>query len=967
MSTALLPQLCGMLLHADPTHPLAVDDPDKTLAVWKGSIDVYAVEINPGEVGGARHHLLRMGKGDTWFGLRSKEYGISLLAVPSPDTRLFQGSMQSFRELTHNEYFAAYAIDTIDRWLKQISSSVLEALPPKALRIMSPGETVTDIENPIAVTSLGVVWIKAVDGAASLNGELSIDCERPFPVTRSGWVVAPPNTTLRCISTAQAVADRTRWSAMDSFHGVICQALSAKLARQRASVQKRVRERSEADATILDRALRQLSASASTRKSVINEPSTHAITVPALEACQAVAEVSGIRLRSTPKAVECATPEAQIEAIAAGSSVRLRRVVLKGQWWKQQSGPLVAVRETDNVPVALLPIRGSRYRLYESSSSIAKAVDQEVASELKPFAYTFYRPFPAQKLTILDLLKFAYEVGKRELLILLLLGIALGLQSLLVPIITGLIFDVVIPGADHRQLLAISALLLASALSAALFVPARGFVTLRLETKIDSTVQAAVWDRLLSLPAPFFRNYTSGDLAQRSMGINQIRQILMGSTVQSILSSLSSLFSAGLLFYYNIQLGVLAAVLSAIAFGFSTLCGVFELRYQRVISTIAGKLSGTVLQLINGIAKLRVSGSETRGFSVWARDFAKQRAVSVKARRLMNWLSVFNSFFPPMCLILVYHYGSQSIQNGVAASMTTGQFLAFLAAFGQLLRGSMELSSVGVSVLGIIPLHERARPILEALPEVTLDRTEVGTLSGAVEFSHVTFRYFQDSPPVLHDVSFSVNPGEFLAIVGSSGSGKSTLLRILLGFEAPEVGSVYYDGQDLASLDVQSLRQQIGVVLQNGSPMRGDILTNIVGSLPLTLADAWEAARLAGLDADIRQMPMGMHTVIGEAGGGLSGGQRQRLMIARAIVAKPRIILFDEATSALDNQTQTLVSRSLEALRVTRIVIAHRLSTIINADCIVVLEKGRLVQEGTYTQLVKRDGPFKALAQRQLV
>jgi ATP-binding cassette subfamily C protein len=265
-----------------------------------------------------------------------------------------------------------------------------------------------------------------------------------------------------------------------------------------------------------------------------------------------------------------------------------------------------------------------------------------------------------------------------------------------------------------------------------------------------------------------------------------------------------------------------------------------------------------------------------------------------------------------------------------------------------------------------VPLYERAAPILKTLPEVDSTRSNPGELSGAIEANHLVFRYRPDSPLVLRDLSFTVQPGQFVAFVGPSGCGKSTLLRLLLGFEQPESGAVYFDGQDLAGLDVQAVRRQMGVVLQTGKLISGDILTNIIGAAPLTVDDAWEAARLSGLDRDIQAMPMGLHTVINESGGGLSGGQRQRMMIARAIVAKPRLLLFDEATSALDNHTQSIVSQSLKGLKATRIVIAHRLSTIIDADRIFVVDKGRIEQSGTYEELMKQGGLFAELAKRQL-
>jgi ATP-binding cassette subfamily C protein len=305
------------------------------------------------------------------------------------------------------------------------------------------------------------------------------------------------------------------------------------------------------------------------------------------------------------------------------------------------------------------------------------------------------------------------------------------------------------------------------------------------------------------------------------------------------------------------------------------------------------------------------------------------------------------------------------VADGVV-SLSTGAFLAFHAAFFQFLAAALALSSAAVSVLGIVPLFERARPILETLPETSAATAEPGSLTGHIEISHAFFRYRPDTPLVLRDLSLSVRPGEFVALVGASGCGKSTLFRLLLGFERLDSGAIHFDGRDLAGMNPQAVRRQIGVVLQNGQLQTGDIFENIAGTRPLTIDDAWAAARLAGLEDDIRAMPMGMHTVVSEGGGGLSGGQRQRFMIARAIASRPRILLFDEATSALDNLTQAIVSRSLERLEATRIVIAHRLSTVVKADRIFVLEAGRVVESGSYAELIAREGLFAKLAQRQL-
>ena len=258
-------------------------------------------------------------------------------------------------------------------------------------------------------------------------------------------------------------------------------------------------------------------------------------------------------------------------------------------------------------------------------------------------------------------------------------------------------------------------------------------------------------------------------------------------------------------------------------------------------------------------------------------------------------------------------------------------------------------------------------PILTTETEAKSGQEPPGILTGSIELHHVSFRYSPDTPLVLQDISLKINPGEFVAIVGASGSGKSTLLRILLGFEKPDTGSVLYDLKSLVQLNIREVRNQIGVVLQEGQLMSGSILNNIAGTRTLSLEEAWSAAKSVGLDTEIREMPMQMHTYISEGSGNISGGQKQRILIARAIASNPRILFLDEATSALDNMTQNIVMESLEKLKLTRVVIAHRLSTIQHADIIYVLDKGKIDDAGTYQELLNKGGLFSQLVQHQLI
>jgi ATP-binding cassette subfamily C protein len=500
-----------------------------------------------------------------------------------------------------------------------------------------------------------------------------------------------------------------------------------------------------------------------------------------------------------------------------------------------------------------------------------------------------------------------------------------------------------------------------AALAAAAFQVTRSLAVLRLGGKFDGTVQAAVWDRLLALPVSFFRRFTVGDLASRSMGIDAIRELLTGNVLTSLLGAVFSVFSFALLFHYSARLALLATGLVALLLLVTAALVYLQLRKQRQLLHLEGRIASLLFGLINAVGKLRVAGAERRAYALWAERFAAQRQRAIEAQHFANVQAAFNAAYGVLTLLALFAMAGLS----AAENLSTSDFLAFNAAFAQFQAAALSLIGLLSTVLTMVPLYERLAPILTTPPEVDSTKAEAGELAGDVELSHVSFRYKEDGPLILDDVSFRARPGEFIALVGPSGSGKSTCLRLLLGFEQPASGSIYFDGQDLPSLDVHSVRRQIGVVLQNGRPMVGSLYSNILGEGDLGIDAAWEAARMAGLEEDIRAMPMGMHTVVSEGAGTFSGGQRQRLLIARALVHRPRILLFDEATSALDNRTQEIVSQSLTRLKATRIVVAHRLSTILHADRIYVMKAGRVVEEGTYGELVERGGLFARLAERQ--
>ena len=777
----------------------------------------------------------------------------------------------------------------------------------------------------------------------------------------------PLKLWMRELREAAELDASTAFHDLSALHKTSLEALADKREAIEQTETARLQLKDDARSATVNRALRDLG-------SVLHIGEDAEIAAPGtgmnvLAACRMIGRHLGVEMRMPKGFTASGNPLNDAAVLARASSVRYRDVVLKGAWWKQDNGPLLAFRpsETGNAPaVALALIRcGRAYFVSDTEKGTRDRLTPELASSIAPKAVMFYRPFPPRPLGWSDLLLFGLHGTWRDVFTMLAVGAATGLLALLMPVATGILFDTIIPGAQRGQLYQMAIMLFAASITGFLISLTANVAMMRMEGRMEAGVQSAVWDRLLSLPVRFFKQYNSGDLVGRSLAIGQIRQMLTGAVLTSLLTGVFSIFSFILLFQYSSSLALIATVLVLVAALMSASCGWLQMRNQRAIYEVMGRISGLTLDLMSGIAKLRMSGTESQAFARWAEEFTKQKSISNRAARVSIAMTIFSRIFPSVTGIAIFYFGWNMMKGG--AGLTPGGFVAFNAAFGQFLGASLGLAMTAISVIGIIPAYERAKPILKAIPEAQgASSLDPGRLHGAIECSRILFRYESDLPLVLNDISIQIKPGQFVAFVGHSGSGKSTLFRLLLGFETPESGSIYFDGMDLADIDPQALRRQMGVVMQNGKVFDGDIFTNIVGASPLTIADAWAAARSAGFDKDIEAMPMGMNTVISEGGGGLSGGQRQRLMIARAIVHRPRILLFDEATSALDNQTQSIVSRGLEALEATRIVIAHRLSTIINADQIYVFDQGRITQHGTYEELAGQEGLFRDLAQRQI-
>ncbi|GAA4989538.1 NHLP bacteriocin export ABC transporter permease/ATPase subunit [Streptomyces hyderabadensis] len=678
-------------------------------------------------------------------------------------------------------------------------------------------------------------------------------------------------------------------------------------------------------------------------------------------ACELVARAAGIPLAPPgPGGTESDRLD-PVERIALASRVRTRSVRLEDRWWREDVGPLVGHRTLSGAPVALLWRRGG-YVAVHPATGRETPVERANAGEFEPRAVMFYRPLPERRLGPLRLLRFCLAGTRRDLTGLLLAGLVTVALGALVPIATGKVLGEFVPKAQTGLIVQVCLAVMLSGVVAAAFMLLQNLTILRLEGRIEATLQPAVWDRLLRLPTRFFTERSTGELASAAMGISAIRRLLAGVGPTVAQSVTVGAMNLGLLLWYSVPMALAAIGMLVVVAGVFLGLGLWQVRWQRRLVKLTNKLNNQAFQTLRGLPKLRVAAAENYAYAAWAERFAHSRELQRRAGRIKNLNAVLGAVYLPLCTLLMF----MLLAGPARGSMSAADFLTFNASVTMLLTSVTQLTGAFVSGVAALPLFEEIRPVLDATPEVRTASTRPGPLSGAIEARRLSFRYTDDGPLVLDDVSFDVRPGEFVAVVGPSGCGKSTLLRLLIGFDRPLSGSVLYDGQDLAALDQSAVRRQCGVVLQHAQPFTGSILDVICGTEPYTPEEAMAAAELAGLAEDIRRMPMGLHTIV-SGSGAVSGGQRQRLMIAQALIRRPRILLFDEATSALDNETQRTVIESTKALNATRVVIAHRLSTVLDADRVIVMEDGRVAQQGPPAALLAdTGGRLHELVRRQL-
>ncbi|MEV0479600.1 NHLP bacteriocin export ABC transporter permease/ATPase subunit [Streptomyces sp. NPDC050508] len=909
---------------------LDLEGPQVLWLVASGAIDLFAVDAVQQ---GHWHHLGRLEAGSLLLGpVTGPQH--TLVARPLRDCVVHRINLRELYQAADTQTWS-YDEYGNPQYVPPTSSPLEYALAlgvGRGLSILFQAPMAT--ERAAALTDDDVFWMQVPPGSVQYGSMYGAEAAADLLMDPGVW---------------QGMVDQ-QYRLLSTLDKWIEQLERTHETRTAAGIKAGEAVRAQADRTLLA----SIGKSSARRTTAADADASYA-------ACKLVAEAAGITLAEPAQSGSESDRLDPVERIALASRVRVRAVRLDGRWWRDNVGPLVGHRALSGAPVALLWRRGG-YVAVHPATGRETPIEKANAEEFEPRAVMFYRPLPERRLSPLGLMRFSMQGTGSDLSNLLISGLVTVVIGALVPIATGKVLGEFVPKAQTNLIVQVCLAVMITSVVAAAFMLLENLTILRLEGRIEATLQPAVWDRLLRLPTKFFTERSTGELASAAMGISSIRRLLAGVGPVVAQSVTVGAMNLGLLFWYSPSMALAAigmlVVIAAVFLGL----GLWQVRWQRKLVVLSNKLNNQAFQTLRGLPKLRVAAAENYAYAAWASEFARSRELQQRVGRIKNLTTVMGAVYLPVCTLLMF----MLLAGPARGSMSAASFLTFNTSVTMLLTSVTSLTGAFVSAVSALPLFEEIRPVLDAAPEVRTASTRPGQLSGAIEARRVSFRYADDGPLVLDDVSFNVRAGEFVAIVGPSGCGKSTLLRLLIGFDKPVSGSVLYDGQDLGALDQSAVRRQCGVVLQHAQPFTGSILDVICGTEPFTPEEAMAAAEMAGLAEDIKRMPMGLHTIVAGSGA-VSGGQRQRLMIAQALIRRPRILFFDEATSALDNETQRTVIESTKALNATRIVIAHRLSTVLDADRVIVMEDGKVAQQGPPAQLLAdTGGRLHELVRRQM-
>ncbi len=952
--------------------PVELDDPDNAWFIDRGAVDLFLLEFKDGVEHAPPQHLLRCQSGRLLPGVApdeqddyQKDTTLRLIAKGLPGTLLKRLPSSLLSEVD-----PANLAEQTDTWLTAITKGLSRFVShlPRPTALAEPGLTQTLAPCTLSVQR-GVVWVSEESGSSTLFmdmidqaqlAEASGPHQAVIPLTRTSWLTLFNGATVSGKSTETLARQGMLPSALASFHVVAFNL--ERLNRRLAVVDEANLER--------ERTTSRRTAENAARQRLFNiydlpiDREAKVEDTALADALQIIGRHEGIDFRIPARSRPSDSPIGLVDILDA-SGVRARRVRFKdeGNWWRGDSNALLAFRSEDGQPVALLPGMFGRYREIDPVSKRSVRVAADRAGALEEEAWMFYRPLPSGKVKPADLLGIALHGSGANLLRLVMAGLPGGLIKLLPALALGFVANHIVAGGSAVPLYAVAVSLAGFGLLGALLQLLQSSALMRLEGRSASRVEAAFWDRLMRLPPKILHRQPAGDLAMSGMTFQNVRDDLQGVVADSLLSVIFLLPVFCVIFFYDATLGSIALLFSLASLMVTVVLGLRQISpYGRMISA-ARRVTGRLFQIIGGIAKLRVENAEGSAFAIWARDYREQKRAEVEMGALEGHSRAFGDALPFLAGGVLL-FAVVTVGDGI---VPIGDFLVVYTVFIVFQSAIARLGESFGTIAAMLPAFDQMRPLLSSIPETSDEGEPVERLGGDVLFDRISFRYDPDGPLILDDVTIHARPGEFIAIAGESGAGKSTLFRLALGIDRPSAGAVYYDGRDLKSLNLKQVRRKIGAVPQSIGLHPQDLWDNLVSHHEkVAIDEVWSAARVAEIEGQIKGMPMGLMTMVGTRGAVLSGGESQRVTIARSVIGRPRIMLFDEATNWLDNESQAKVMRNLTTLTSTRIVIAHRLSTLEKADRIYVMQAGKVVQSGSFSELMEVDGIFKDLVRRQV-
>lgn len=946
-------------------------------SIWiieNGSVDLFAVGKDGDDSRNHRYFLKEFSIGSVLFGFPLyAEY--ETIAVIAPGSSLLRIKAESFYDqLSKNRSIAETFIPHFNEWASGLYSlfSKYKALADTRIFTsqqrqslhLKKGEKVV-FEHMIGEENERTVnWMNLEAGALVFLGWKEAELEAPsfFPLRNDLWWEVKKPALLSAASPLKMIEEGKLRPAVHQFIEWFLRALKNASQEEIRREKKIFGKKTRLEELSLKDSLNSLA-------SVLKEEKKEAKKQkdPLFSTCLLLGQHLNVTFQK-PRAAPSSNLEKKLADICEASKIRYRKVTLEGKWWKENGDHFLGFLGEKLQPVALVK-KGKKYEMVHPDTHSSEVVNAKTAKELFDVAFCFYPPIPDDVSSLKEVLKFGYEQQGKKVSLTLIIGILTSLLGLALPFGSKIIFGVAIAQLNKTLLEEVGIGIFIAAIASALYQFSQGFLIFNANSISGNRIETALWDRLLKLPAGFFKKYSVGDLWSRINGLISIRRSFNNYYITLIFSGIFSIFYLIAMAFFSIYLTMIAVVISLICLA-ATFAGLYlTVKYQQKSLEIKGKISGFIVQVIAGIGKIRVAGAEKMVFSQWAKTYAQQKKYDLKSQMSNTAITTIFAMLPTFSFLcfffLIIYFLMQPENSSENLAISRGDFFGFIVAFG-----AFSGAVVG-SVPALTSFYRQSRPawkrvkiLFESEVEDDPKKIIAPKIEGQVVVDQISFRYEPNGVLILDNVSIKAHPGEFIAIVGPSGGGKSTLIRLLLGFEKPETGSIYYDGLDLSHLNARSVRKQMGVVLQRGTLTSGTIYENIVYGGIYSKKQVERALELSGFHLDIENFPMGLHTVIPNEGSILSGGQRQRLLIARALISDPKILILDEATSALDNRAQEMLSKNIESLQVTRIVIAHRLSTIKHADRIYVLERGKILQTGTFEELSKAPGRFAEFLQR---